>query len=120
MPARYRDFDDYLDALAPDAREVLGLARSAVHAAVPDAGETISYQMPTFTIGAIRFLHLGGWKRHLSLYPVPELDGVLEAAVAPYRTTTATVQFPYRRGVPYELIGRIAAAIAEEHRPAAR
>lgn len=120
MPARSRDVDEYLEALAPDAREVLELARGAVHRAVPDAGETISYQMPTFTIGDTRFLHLAGWKRHLALYAVPELDGDLEAVVAPYRTTTATVQFPYRRGVPYELIGRIAAAIAEDHRPADR
>ena len=77
---------------------------------MPGSGETISYQMPTFTHDGAAFLYMGAWKRHLGVYPVPVLDGALEAEVAPFRSGRDTVQFPYRTGVPAELIGRIAAA----------
>jgi uncharacterized protein YdhG (YjbR/CyaY superfamily) len=116
MAPRFDDIDDYLRSLAPDARDALTAARAAVHAAVPGAGEAISYQMPTFTVDGAAFMYLGAWKRHLGVYPVPVFDDALEAEVAPYRAKTNTVQFPYRAGVPYELVGRIAAAIAEHAR----
>jgi len=119
MPTRYVDVDHYIVGLPPDAQAVMGDARAAVHAAVPGVGETISYQMPTFTVDGQAFLYLGAWKHHLGVYPVPDLAGPLEAEVAAYRSTPDTLRFPYRRGVPFELIGRIAAAMTALPRPQA-
>ena len=39
----------------------------------------------------------------------------LEAEVAPYRSEKDTFQFFYRDGVPYDLVERIASALAELH-----
>ena len=110
MTAQHVDVDAYIATFPPDVQAVLASARAAVHEAVPGSGETISYQMPTFTHDGAAFLYLGAWKRHLGVYPVPVFDGPLEAEVAPFRSGRDTLQFPYRRGVPSELIGRIAAA----------
>jgi uncharacterized protein YdhG (YjbR/CyaY superfamily) len=118
MATRYLDVDDYIASLAPGARDAMTAARAAVHAAVPGVGETISYQMPTFTLDGAAFVYVAGWKHHLGIYPVPVFDADLEAAVAPHRAKTDTVQFPYRSGVPFELLGRIVAAMAAR-RPAA-
>jgi uncharacterized protein YdhG (YjbR/CyaY superfamily) len=116
MPARFLDVDDYIASLAPDAQEVMRQARAAVHDAIPGVGEAISYQMPTFTLDGEAFIHLGAWRRHLGAYPVPRFDGALEAEVAPYRSTPDTVRFVYRDRVPFELLGRIAAAAAAQRR----
>lgn len=114
--ARYADVDDYLASLSPDPHDALVAARAAIHEAVPGVGETISYQMPAFTVDDRIFMYVGAWKRHLGIYPVPVFDDGLEVAVAPYRAKTDTVQFPYRDGVPDELLGRIATAMASRTR----
>src|SRR5215211_9168742 len=113
MAPRFDDVDDYVRSLAPDAREALTAARAAVHAAVPGAGETISYQMPTFTVDGAPFLHVGAWRRHLGVYPAPTFGGALDDQLAPYRASKGSLQFTYRAGVPYDLIGQVAAATAE-------
>jgi uncharacterized protein YdhG (YjbR/CyaY superfamily) len=106
----YVDVDAYIATFPPDVQAVLAAARAAIHEAVPGSGETISYQMPTFTHDGAAFLYLGAWKRHLGVYPVPVFEGALEAEVAPFRSGRDTLQFRYRSGVPTALIGRVAAA----------
>jgi uncharacterized protein YdhG (YjbR/CyaY superfamily) len=66
--------------------------------------------MPAFVLDG-HGLHVGGWKRHVGLYPVPRLDDDLEAELAPYRTHKDTVRFLYRHPVPYDLVERVASAI---------
>jgi uncharacterized protein YdhG (YjbR/CyaY superfamily) len=103
--------DAYLETFPPDRRDVLEQVRAAIRRAVPDGEERIRYDMPAVMLGGRYAIHFAGWKQHLALYPVPRFDGELEAAVAPYRTKTDTVSFPWSRPVPYDLIERIAGAI---------
>ena len=105
-------------ATRPDAvQRVLREVRRSIAAAVPDGAETISYGMPTLTLGGRPVLSYGAWKEHLGLYPVPQSDSQLEEAVAPYRSTKDTLRFRYRDPIPYDLIARIAAARAADVRP---
>ena len=60
-------------------------------------------------------IHFAGWKKHVGLYPVGELDPDLEAEVAPHRAKKDTVQFFYKDPVPYDLIERVARALAARH-----
>ncbi|WP_255347116.1 hypothetical protein [Cellulomonas sp. KRMCY2] len=39
----------------------------------------------------------------------------LEAEVAPYRAQKDTLRFPYRDPIPYDLIERLATALAHQH-----
>ena len=54
-------------------------------------------------------LHVAAWKRHLGLYPAPEGDADLDAALAPYRSGASTIKIPWADGVPPELVARVAA-----------
>lgn len=96
--------------------ERLQRVREAIVAQVPDPEEKIRYGMPAIMLGGRYALHFAGWKKHIGLYPVPPLDGELEAEVAPFRTEKDSVVFPHRAPIPYELIGRIAAAIVTQRR----
>lgn len=108
--------DQYVAALEPEVAETARRIRATLLAAVPEATETCRYQMPAVMFGDRYGLHFGMWKKHVGLYPVGELPEPLASEVAPYRTKVDTVAFQYRDGVPYELIGRIAAALAERRR----
>jgi uncharacterized protein YdhG (YjbR/CyaY superfamily) len=106
--------DDYVAALPDDARDVLERIRATVRTALPGAGETIRYNMPTVTYDGEYVIHVAAWKHHIGPYPMPVLGGGIEAQIAPYRAAKDSVRFPYGKPVPYELIGRVVALIAAE------
>ena len=111
--------EEYLAGFDEPAQAVLRELRRAILAADPGAPEAIRYQMPAWQLGGRTWLHLGGWRRHAGLYPVPPIPE-LEDRIAPYRTTTGTVAFPYAAPVPYDLVGQIATALAAADADAGR
>ncbi|MEU7769218.1 DUF1801 domain-containing protein [Nocardia sp. NPDC049190] len=104
--------DAYLAALPEEVRGVLGEIRRTIQAALPEATEAISYGIPTFRLHGHSIVHFAGWKQHVSLYPIPEGDATLTRAVEPYRAGKGTLKFPLGAPVPYDLIARIATALA--------
>ncbi len=93
-------------------REVLERVRAAIHAGVPGGEEKVRYGMAAVMLGGRYAIHFAGWKHHVGLYPVPAFDDPLEQEVAPYRSKKDTVNFPYAKPVPYDLITRMSAEIA--------
>ncbi|MEU4192570.1 DUF1801 domain-containing protein [Kribbella sp. NPDC026611] len=106
----FETVDEYIASFPADVQEVLREVRRTIHAAVPDAGEKISYQMPTITLDDRALLHFSAWKHHLSLYPVPPTSGALTMAIAPYRSGKGTLKFPLKDPIPYNLISQLATA----------
>lgn len=100
--------NEYILSYPEPIQAILADVRAAIHRGVPDAGEKISYKMPTITLDGVPLLHFAAWKHHIALYPVPVGMGDAEPDVAPYRSTKDTVQFRYAKPIPYDLIERIA------------
>ena len=96
--------DDYLAALDNDVRARIAELRALVHRVVPDAGERISYGMPTFTVDGRAVVHLAAWKRHIALYPVPPLPPGLAEQVAPWRAAKDALRLPHDRPLPLPLV----------------
>lgn len=111
-----RTVEEYVAALPPDVQAVVDELRRRIRTALPQAGETISYAMPTVTLHGEALAYYGAWKHHLGLYPVPVTDGELEEAVAPYRSTKDTLRFRYRDSVPYDLLVRVVTELAARRR----
>jgi len=109
--------DEYVAGFPDGPRQVLEQVCATLRAALPGAEEKIRYGMPALMFADRYGLHFAGWKKHVGLYPVGALDPELEAQIAPYRASKDTVQFFYDKPVPYELIGRVAAALAARHQP---
>jgi len=107
------DVDGYVSACPEEVRLILQDIRRAVRRALPASGETLSYAMPTVTLDGVPLMYFAAWKRHIGVYPVPPAQGALERELAPYRAAKDTVRFPLSRPVPYELIERLAAFLAE-------
>jgi uncharacterized protein YdhG (YjbR/CyaY superfamily) len=109
--------DSYLAGLPDRTAAVVEEIRRRVHEAVPDADETISYDMPTFTRGGQAFAHVAGWAKHVSLYPVPEVDDALAAETAPYLSGRGTLRLPLAQEIPYDLVTRLVVLLAEQKAP---
>ncbi|HEY3556046.1 MAG TPA: DUF1801 domain-containing protein [Kribbella sp.] len=108
MADKFETVDEYIASFPPEVREVLEQVRRTLHAAVPDAGEKISYQIPTITLDGTPLVHFSGWKSHIALYPIPPADDQLTQALAPYRSGKGTLKFPLNQPIPYPLITQIA------------
>lgn len=103
--------DDYIAGFAPEVQPILSGVREAILSQVPGAEEKIRYNIAAVMLGGRYAIHFAGWKKHVGMYPVPVFDETLEVEVAPYRAAKDSVNFPYSKPVPYDLIERIAAAI---------
>jgi uncharacterized protein YdhG (YjbR/CyaY superfamily) len=118
MAHRFSDVDDYIATFPPEVQQVLSEIRRTIHAAVPGSVEKISYDIPTMTRDGKRYVHFAGWAKHVSLYPVPateesEAGYALAAEMEPYLAGKGTLKFPLSKPMPYDLIGRVAARLAE-------
>jgi uncharacterized protein YdhG (YjbR/CyaY superfamily) len=108
--------DDYIAAFPEDVRAMLQRVRRTIHDAVPGAGETISYRMPTITLDGRYVVYFAGWKAHISVYPIPDGDDALVRELASFRAAKGTLKVPLDQPIPYELIGRVAALLAAQRR----
>ena len=51
MATTFATIDDYIGSYPPDVQDVLQEIRRTMHGVVPGADETISYNIPTITLG---------------------------------------------------------------------
>jgi uncharacterized protein YdhG (YjbR/CyaY superfamily) len=114
MPGPFATVDEYIDGLPEDVQPVMEGIRRSIRRVVPDVGEKISYQMPTFTLDGAPLVHVAAWKKHIGLYPLPQMDGALAQDVAPYRGTKDTMRLPLGPAIPYELLERVLAVILQQ------
>ena len=114
MTEQFATIDDYIGSFPADVQAVLQEVRRRIRAAVPESGETMSYQIPTMTLQGKRLVYFAGWKHHISVYPVPAADQTLERVLAPYRASKGTLRFQLDQPIPYDLIERSVVALAQQ------
>lgn len=100
--------DEYFASFPDEVRAVLQTLREMIHDVAPGVQEKISYQMPTFMLNGASFAYFAAWKKHIGFYPVSTAMEESIAALADYRTSgKGTVQFPYKKPLPLDLVRAI-------------
>jgi uncharacterized protein YdhG (YjbR/CyaY superfamily) len=100
---------EYIAAQPKAAQPVLRRVRRAIRAALPDAQEALSYNMPTYKLGGKAVLHFAAWKGHYSVYPAnSRVVAAFKDELKGYTIAKSTLQFSYQEPVPVGLIARIA------------
>lgn len=87
-------------------QQVLEEIRRTIRNAAPEAEETISYRIPTFTQNG-NLVHFAAFKDHYGFYPTSSGVSAFRKELRAYKTSRGTVQFPMGEPVPYDLIERI-------------
>jgi uncharacterized protein YdhG (YjbR/CyaY superfamily) len=100
------NIDDYIGDFPTDVQRILRKLRSAIKKAAPQAKETISYRIPTFTLRGY-LVHFAAFKDHVSLFPTSSPMKAFKRALSPYKVSRGTIQFPLDRPLPLTLVGRI-------------
>ena len=99
--------EEYIAAQPEEVQLYLTELRNALHAALPEAEERISWSMPTYW-KTHHIIQCAGFKNHVGLYPGPEAVLEFSERLKEYRTNKGTIQLPYNKPVPAELIADIA------------
>ncbi len=98
--------DEYMAAFSPEKQEVMREMRRVIHEEAPEAGEKISWGMPTFTYYG-NLVHFAAQTHHLGLYPGVEPIVAFAGELEGYKTSKGGIQFPFDQPVPYELVRKI-------------
>jgi uncharacterized protein YdhG (YjbR/CyaY superfamily) len=111
--------DEYIASFSSEVQAILERIRLTIRNAAPDAQETISYKIPTFTLnGAL--VHFAAFKKHIGFYPPVRGDARLEKAASTYAGEKGNLRFPLDQPIPYDLIERLVKLRAKQNLGKAR
>jgi uncharacterized protein YdhG (YjbR/CyaY superfamily) len=111
---KFESIDDYLGTVSPEVKPILEEIRRLIQFKVPEAQETISYQMPAFKLDRT-FIYFAAFKKHIGVYPPVTADKSLIVATTRYRNDKGNLAFPLDEAMPFELIGRVAVALSLQY-----
>jgi uncharacterized protein YdhG (YjbR/CyaY superfamily) len=106
--------DDYIALFPPEIQTRLESLRRAIRETAPEAGEKISYNMPTYTLNG-NLVHFAAHKTHIGFYPAPSGIETFKDKLSEYKSSKGAVQFPYNKPLPYDLIKEIVAFRVSEN-----
>ena len=101
-----KSIDEYIAAFCPEVQAVLERVRFTIRNAAPGAQETISYQIPAFTLSGV-LVYFAAFKNHIGFYPPVKGDARLEKAISGYAGEKGNLRFPLDQPIPFGLIERI-------------
>jgi uncharacterized protein YdhG (YjbR/CyaY superfamily) len=120
----FATIDDYIGSFPEETQSILQQVRRTIQDAVPAAGETVRYGMPTITLDGKSLVHFAAWKHHIGLYPLPDMGEAAEQELAPYRatrdkTSRDSMRIPSGGPIPFHLITRVVVFLVERRQDSA-
>jgi uncharacterized protein YdhG (YjbR/CyaY superfamily) len=106
--------EEYFAGASPEVRHLLQAIQKKVEELLPNASRCISYRMPAFKQDRV-FFCFAAFKKHIGVYPPVTNDAALIKELKPYRGEKGNLSFPLGEPLPFELIGRVALALAREY-----
>lgn len=110
------DVDHYIAAITDEKmRMAMETMRETIRSVAPDANEVISYKMPAFMYKGM-LVYYCNFKKHYSLFLASHGSMAKFADdIAPYKTSTGTLQFDPAKPLPKTLIKKLIKARVMEN-----
>src|SRR5689334_12262772 len=111
----FSSIDEYIRSFPENVQTIMHQLRTTIKSAAPEAGEKISYNMPTFTLNGTYLVYFAGWKNHIAFYGAPKGNAEFKEDLSSYESGAGTLQFPYSQPMPLDLITKIVKFRAAEN-----
>ena len=98
-----RNFDEYLAAFPEEVQQILKQVRVNIKEAAPQAEEIISYGMPAYRLNGI-LVWFAAHSKHIGFYPGVSGIEAFKKELSIYKSAKGSVQFPFDKPMPLELI----------------
>jgi uncharacterized protein YdhG (YjbR/CyaY superfamily) len=103
---KFKNVDEYIASFPVEIQEILGQVRETIKKAAPGAEEVISYGMPSFRQNG-QLLYFAAYKNHIGFYPLTTGVEAFKTRLSAYKWTRGTIQFPFDKPLPVDLISKI-------------
>ena len=103
-----QSIEEYITQQPEYAQLYLRQINETIHRTLPDAVPKISWSMPTYWKQR-NLIQFAASRNHSGLYPGPAAVEAFAHRLQDYKTSKGTIQFPYDKPLPLELIEEIAA-----------
>lgn len=113
---KFETVEAYYASFPEHVQQGLASIRDAIAKAVPEAEETLSYQLPAFKHHGM-LIYYSAYKNHYSIsFPPPfKVFEAFRERLSPYPMSKTAVQFPMDQPLPLALIGEMAKYRADEN-----
>jgi len=113
---KFTTVGEYLEAATYDVEPRLTEMREIIRTALPNAEETISYNIPAYQQDGVVVIQFAGHTEHTSLnfFPSAATFAHFSEELAAYRTSKSAIQFPLNEPLPADLVGAIATFRGDE------
>ena len=106
MQKKFNNIDEYISTFPVEIQAKLNEIRETIKKAVPEAEETISYQMPAFKYKKI-LVYFAAFKNHIGFFPTSSGIEAFKDELSEYVTSKGTIRFPLNIPIPLDLINKI-------------
>lgn len=117
MP-NFDTIDDYIADQPEEVQKVLQELRSIIKEAAPDAVEVLNYKVPSFTLvpngKRDQQIMMAGYAKFVGFYPFPTTMEKFADELKEFKQGKGSVQLPYNKPLPKELIKRMVEFRKEE------
>jgi uncharacterized protein YdhG (YjbR/CyaY superfamily) len=101
------NIDEYIAGFPKDIQTILEQIRATIKKVAPEAKESISYAIPTFTLNKTYLVYFAAFKNHIGFYPTPIGMEAFKEEFIHYKTGKGSIQFPLDKPMPFDLITKI-------------
>ena len=109
-----QSIEEYIAQQPEDARSYLRQINDTIKSALPEAVPKISWSMPTYWKKQ-NLIQFAVSKKHIGLYPGPAAVEAFTDQLQGYKTSKGTIQLPYDKPLPLDLIREIAVWCKKEY-----
>jgi uncharacterized protein YdhG (YjbR/CyaY superfamily) len=107
--------DSYIASFPALTQQRLKEMRDIITGIIPEASETISYEMPAYrTAKGKVIVYFGGFNNHIALFPTASGVAAFQSELAAYKTSKGTIRFSLSEPLPECLITKIVAFRRDE------
>lgn len=103
---KFKTIRQYTESFPESTQKILRKLHKAIKETAPDAEETISYNMPAFTLNG-PLVYYAAYKNHIGFYPTGLGIAAFKNEISGYKHSTGAIQFPIDEPLPLDLVKKI-------------
>jgi uncharacterized protein YdhG (YjbR/CyaY superfamily) len=107
--------DSYIKSFPESVQVLLEQVRDTIKENAPDAAESFAYQMPAYKTNGKPLVYFAAFQNHIGFYATPAGHSEFAKELSKYKQGKGSVQFPFDKPIPFDLIGRIVKFRVEEN-----
>lgn len=98
---------EYIHSFDKKTNLLLSSIRNIVREEVPESVELFSYGMPGYKLNKKPLIYFAAFKNHIGVYTAPLKSPLFIDEVAKYKQGKGSIQFPFDKELPLDLIRRM-------------